>query len=128
METTSALGRGPTALAPGNKEKRTAFGARMLDCVSRAFDSVGTGPLMRDYIYWSLSLGMDDIVDRPERFMEALREVMGDAGATVYEYKLVEEIRKEFQLLRAPGKQPLTGERGPGGALRAVMTTAWMAC
>jgi hypothetical protein len=118
----AALGSEGASL--GKRGRREVFAGRMLVCVDRAFEAVGTGPIMKDYVFWSLSLDVDDIVDRPERLMDALREVRGEAWAAVYEYKLVREVMKEFELLRT-GVRGLTGEKEPGRILRAAMTAAW---
>lgn len=107
--------------------KWTAFEAKMLDCVSNAFQAVGTGPLMEDYIYWRLSLGLDDVVRRPQRFIEALKSVFGEAGAAVYEYKLVSEIQKEFELVQAPVKEGQARRRGPGELLKGAVAAARIA-
>lgn len=119
----AALGQGGSVL--GRTERRSAFAARMLACVDRAFQAVGTGPIMKDYLFYSLSLDIDDVVDRPEKLMDALREARGEAWAAVYEYKLVREVMKEFELLRSSRTPGLTGDNEPGRILRAAMTAAW---
>ena len=82
---------------------------------------------MEDYIYWRLSLEFDDVVGKPRRFMKALESVFGEAGAAVYEYKLVDEVQREFNLPRGPGMEELTGKRKLGELFGAAVTAAWMA-
>lgn len=108
-------------------ERQADFSDRVLECVSNAFHAVGTSPDMEDYIYWRLSLVLNEIVDRPQKFMEALEAIYGEAGALVYEYKLVKEIQREFRLLRAPEKEEPSRTRGPGELLQAALNAAWMA-
>ena len=108
-------------------ERRTVFAKRMMDCMSKAFHAVGTGPLMEDYIYWRLSLRLDDVVERPQRFIESLKAVFGEAGASLYEHRLVEEVRREFGVLQATGKEELTTSARLGERLQAAVTAAWTA-
>jgi hypothetical protein len=118
---------GPATRADASyNQRRAAFAEGICNCVDRAFRAIGSGSAMTDYIYWSLSLSFDEIVDRPEKFMAALTALFGEAGAAVYEYKLVGEIQKEFGLIRTPGRQETVGESKPGELLRAAMATAWM--
>ena len=109
-------------------QRWTTFATRVMDCVSRAFRKVGTSPLMEDVIFWDLSLakriGMNEIVDRPMTFIQALRSEFGDAGTAVFEYKLVREIKKEFQLV-GPSDRELANKRELGIVLQAVLNTAW---
>lgn len=108
-------------------ERRSVFGSRMIECVSRAFRALGTSSVMEDFIYWKLSLGLNEIVDKPKKFMEGLKGIYGDAGAAVYEYKLVKEVQREFNLVQTPGKEELTGNKETGEMLQAAVTAAWMA-
>jgi len=107
-------------------ERRKVFAERMMECVSFAFFAIGTSPAMEDYIYWKLSLGLNEVVDKPQKFMEGLREIFGEAGAAVYEGELVKAVQKEFGLVRAPGSEERTRHRPLGELLQAAVTAAWM--
>ena len=82
---------------------------------------------MEDFVYWRLSLELNDLVENPHRFVQALEAIFGEAGAAVYEYKLVEEVQKEFNLIHTVGKEELAGKKAPGQLFREEVKAAWMA-
>jgi len=123
-------GRQNRAAALGYTERQTPFATRMMNCVSRAFRGIGTSPQMEDMIFWNLSnlhgLGLNEIVDKPIRFIESMKAVFGEAGTAVFEYKLVKEVQAEFNLVRAPEPQDASKKRNPGELLQAAAAAAWM--
>jgi len=113
----------------GYSQKQTVFATRIMNCVSRAFRSIGTGPAMEDMIFLNLSnvqgLGLNEIIDKPVRFIEGMKAVFGEAGVSVFEYKLVKEVEREFNLVRTPGQEALK-RRNAGEHFQAAAGAAWL--
>jgi len=123
---TESQGKG----GPGYSQRQTVFAARIMNCVSRAFRSIGTSPPMEDMIFWNLSnvqgLGLNEIIDKPVRFIEGMKAVFGEAGVSVFEYKLVKEVQAEFNLIRTPGEGAQSKKRNAGELFQAAAGAAWL--
>jgi hypothetical protein len=89
----------------GYSETRATFASKVTKCVCRALDAIGASSATQQVIFWNLSvtngLGQDEIVDKPAQFIEGLRAIYGEAVMVVYEYKLLKEFRREFELTEA---------------------------
>jgi len=72
---------------------------RILRCVDKALDTFGESFRQVVYYYVGQNYGLkqQDIVDRPQDFVEALRNIFG-AGADVIERVLAENIKSEFNI------------------------------
>jgi hypothetical protein len=83
-------------------ESRATFATKVRDCVLRTFDMIGTSLAMQDLMFWNLSatkkVGPDEVADKPAEFIEGMRSIFGEAGAYVFEYMLIREIKREFGL------------------------------
>ena len=83
-------------------QAKDPLAARVARCVSAAFDAMGISPVSRQLILWNLlvarKLGLEEIVDRPADFIEGMRALWGGAAASVFEHKLMKEIKREFSL------------------------------
>jgi hypothetical protein len=94
-------------------ESRTTFATRVRDCALRTFDHIGTSLTMQDLIFWRLSVnkkvGVDEVADKPAEFIEGMRAIFGEAGADVFEYLLVREIKREFGFAGDARMGELTG-------------------
>jgi hypothetical protein len=81
-------------------ERQAAFAARIKDCVSRAFHAIGAGSQTQEIIYWNLyvtrNFERDDIMSKPNEFLEGVKAIYGEAGIKVFEYMLTREIKAEF--------------------------------
>ena len=102
-----------------SSEVRATFASRVAECACRALDAIGTSTAQQQVIFWNLymtvNVGRNEIADKPERFIEGLTAIYGEAVMVVYEYKLLNEMRKEFGLTDADMKA-IQG-RGIAGAL-----------
>jgi hypothetical protein len=92
-------------------ERQAAFAARIKDCVSRAFHAIGAGSQTQEIIFWNLyvtrNLERDDIVNKPNEFIEGLKSIYGEAGVKVFEYMLIREIKREFGIAAEFDKEPV---------------------
>jgi hypothetical protein len=86
-------------------ERRIVFAGRIMNCIRRAFDALGTSSATQEVIFWNLqvtrSLWLNDIVERPEEFIDGLKAIYGEAGAAVFEYMFTKEIEREFNISAA---------------------------
>lgn len=84
----------------GSSENLGSFAAKVGDCVVRAMDAIGSSRTMQQVIFWNLlvrnKVRLDEVADKPTEFMEGIRAMFGEAGADVFEYKLIREIKREF--------------------------------
>jgi hypothetical protein len=87
-------------------DRHVTFATKVRDCVVRTFARVGTSATMQQAILWNLSVskmvGLDEVADKPTEFMEGLRALIGQAGADVFEYMLIREVRREFGVKVCP--------------------------
>jgi hypothetical protein len=71
----------------------------LLQCVDRGMDTFGTN--MKQAVYWALmskeSLSSDKILENPEAFVRALKEIFG-SGYPLAERSIVKEMKKTFEL------------------------------
>jgi len=85
-----------------HSERRALLAVRVMNCIRRAFHNIGAGPEMQDTVFWNLQMtkdiGLTEILEEPEDFIEGLRAIYGQAGTAVFEYMLAREIRREFGL------------------------------
>jgi hypothetical protein len=83
-----------------NEETQSTLVSRVLESVSRAFDSIQ--PALASVTLWNMMvtqrLGFTDITDRPAQFIEGLRAIYAEPRARVIEANLVKEIQSEFGL------------------------------
>ena len=83
-------------------EKTITFATKVRDCVLRALDAIGSSRTMRQAILWNLlatkKIGLAEVADEPTEFMEGIRAIFGEAGADVFEFMLVREVKREFGL------------------------------
>src|SRR5271170_2727716 len=81
-------------------ERQAVFAARIKDCISRSFHAIGAGSQTQEIIYWNLyvtrNFERDDIVNKPNEFLEGVKAIYGEAGIKVFEYILTREIKAEF--------------------------------
>jgi len=96
-----------------HSERQAAFATRIKDCVSRAFHAIGAGSQTEEIIYWNLyvtrSLERDDVVNKPEEFLEGVKAIYGEAGIKVFEYMLTREIKREFGITAEFDGEPIRG-------------------
>jgi hypothetical protein len=82
--------------------RRDALAARVESCVSRAFHAIGSSSETQEIIYWNLlmtkNVRRNEVLDKPEEFIEGLRAIYGEAGTVVFEHLLRREIGREFAL------------------------------
>jgi hypothetical protein len=94
-------------------ENRKTFVTKVRDCALRTFDQIGTSLKMQDLIFWNLSVtkkvGVDEVADKPAEFIEGMRAIFGEAGADVFEYLLVREIKRDFGFAGDARMGELTG-------------------
>jgi hypothetical protein len=92
-------------------ERQAAFATRIRNCVSRAFHAIGAGSQTQEIIYWNLyvtrSLERDDIVNKPDEFLEGVKAIYGEAGVKVFEYMLTREIKTEFAITAEFDGEPI---------------------
>ncbi|MGH9918927.1 MAG: hypothetical protein ACRD6W_08685 [Nitrososphaerales archaeon] len=83
-------------------DSRGGFSERVADSVCRVLD-VRCGKSAREAIFWNVwmtkSIGLDEVANGPQEFIENLRGIYGDLAA-VLEEAMVEELRNEFGLGR----------------------------
>ncbi len=91
-------------------ERQAAFAARIMNCMSRAFDAIGASSATQEIIFWNLhvtrNLGRNEIMDKPTEFIEGLKAIYGEAGVGVFEYMMTREIKREFGHTAAFEKEP----------------------
>src|SRR5579864_290004 len=91
-------------------ERQAAFAARIMNCVTRAFDAMGASSATQEVVFWNLqvtrNLGRNEIIDKPSEFIEGLKAIYGEAGVVVFEYQMTKEIKREFALTAAFDKEP----------------------
>ena len=92
-------------------EGRDAFVARVMNCVTRAFDAIDSSAESQEIIYWNLrmtrNLRRDEIIDKWDVFIAGLQGIFGVAGASVFEVLLRREIKREFNLTAESTKGPI---------------------
>jgi hypothetical protein len=92
-------------------ERQAAFATRIRNCVSRAFHAIGAGSQTQEIIYWNLyvtrSLERDDIMNKPNEFLEGVKAIYGEAGIKVFEYMLTREIKAEFAITAEFDGEPI---------------------
>jgi hypothetical protein len=92
-------------------ERQASFAARIMNCVSRAFDAIGASSQTQEIVFWKLhetqNLERKEVVDRPAEFIEGLKAVYGEAGVVVFEYMVTREIKREFGITAAFEKEPV---------------------
>jgi len=70
----------------------------ILECIDRGLSSLGESA--KYVIYWHLKkdykVSREEIPENPEKFLEALRDMFGAAGAAVLERSIVREIKFRF--------------------------------
>jgi hypothetical protein len=83
-------------------DDRVSFSTKVSDCVVRALDAIGSSATMQQVIFWNLSeiqkVGPGEVADKPTEFMEGIRAIFGEAGADVFEFMLIRQIKREFGL------------------------------
>ena len=93
-----------------------ALVGRVLQCVSRAFDSIS--PALASVTLWNMMvtqrLGFTDIADRPVQFIDGIRAIYNAPQARLIETQLVKEIQGEFGLSE-------TGQSFPEAVRKALM-------
>jgi hypothetical protein len=81
-------------------ELRDALVARVANCVTRAFNAIGSSAESQEIIYWNLlmtrNLRRSEIIDRPDDFILVI---------------LRREIKREFNLSAMFDKKPIQGKR-----------------
>ncbi len=86
-------------------ERHDALASRVTNCVSKAFEAIGASHATQEVIFWNLfvtkGVGRKEIMDKPSEFLEGVKDIYGDAGLVVFEYKLALEIAREFGLAYA---------------------------
>lgn len=101
-----ALFRSNQIAAFENAGNHVTFSTKVRDCVVRAFYAIGSSASMQQVIIWNLSInskvGLDEVADKPTEFMEGMRTIFGEAGADVFEYMLLKEIKREFGVSAFP--------------------------
>src|SRR5439155_4186066 len=94
-----------------SSERREALVSRFTSCVSRAFHAMGSGAEAQQVVYWNLlvttNIRQNEILDKPEEFVEGLRGIYGEAGTSVFEFMLRREVVREFDLVAAVGSEIL---------------------
>jgi hypothetical protein len=91
-------------------QPQAVFAAKIMKCVTRAFDAIGASSAMQEVIFWNLhvtrNLGRSEIIDKPAEFIEGLKAIYGEAGVVVFEYEMTKEIKREFGLTTAFDNEP----------------------
>lgn len=107
---TAGLFRSNNLAAFDLSECRAALVAQVATCISRAFEAIGAGSQTQEIVFWKLyvarNIGRNEIVDKPAEFIEGIRDIYGDAGAVVFEYKLAKEMRREFGIAHSFENDP----------------------
>jgi hypothetical protein len=95
-------------------ERQSAFAARIMNCISRAFDAIGAGSQTQELVYWNLhitkNIKRNEIVDKPSEFIEGLQTIYGEAGVVVFQSMITREIRREFRLTSALDQERTKGK------------------
>jgi hypothetical protein len=98
-------------------ERQAAFAARIMNCVTRAFDAMGASSATQEVVFWNLQvtrgLERNEIIDKPSEFIEGLKAIYGEAGVVVFEYEMTKEIKREFGLTAAFDKEPAKARNLP---------------
>jgi hypothetical protein len=98
-------------LSSDYSERRAAFAARIMNCVTRAFDAIGASHAMQEVVFWNLqvtrNLRRNEIIDKPSEFVEGLKAIYGEAGVVVFEYEMTKEIKLEFGLTAVFDAEPI---------------------
>jgi hypothetical protein len=98
-------------------ERQAAFAARVMNCVTRAFDAIGASSATQEVVFWNLqvtrNLARNEIIDKPSEFIEGLKAIYGEAGVVVLEYEMTKEIKREFGLTAAFDKEPTKARNLP---------------
>ncbi len=117
METVTPIAKQQRALYHSNQiaafdqsERRDAAAGRILSCVGRAFDAIGASSQTQEIIFWNLymtkNVARNEIMEKPNDFIEGLQGIYGEAGTVVFEFMLTREIKREFSLSAAFEKEP----------------------
>jgi hypothetical protein len=105
-----------TSVSAKSEESQSTLVTRVLESVSRAFDSIS--PALASVTLWNMMmtqrLGLTDIADRPARFIEGLSAIYDGPHARDIEAKLVKEIQNEFGM-------PETAQTFPEAVRKALM-------
>jgi hypothetical protein len=113
--------------AYNQSERRDAISARVMDCLRRAFEAIGAGSQTQEIVFWNLNMTKNilrnEIMDKPEEFIEGLRGIYGEAGTVVFEYVLIREIKREFGLTTAFDKEAVK-ERSASDLLHLIAYVA----
>lgn len=92
-------------------ERQAAFAARVMSCIGRAFLAIGASSQTQELVFWNLyvtrNLGRDDVMNRPEEFIEGVKDIYGEAGVVVFEHMMTKEIKKEFGLIAEFDREPI---------------------
>jgi len=92
-------------------ESQTAFAARVMDCIRRAFDAIGARSATQEIIFSKLqstrNLGRDEIIDKPMEFIEGLEAILGEAAVVVFGYMFTRQVKREFSLIATFDKEPI---------------------
>jgi hypothetical protein len=92
-------------------ERHDALAARIGDCASRAFFAIGAGAATQEVVYWNLlmtkNIARNELMDKPGEFIEGLKAIYGEAGTVVFEHMLRRELKREFGLVAASGKDSI---------------------
>jgi len=92
-------------------ERQAAFATRIMNCISRAFHAIGASSQTQELVFWNLymtrNLGRDDIMNKPEEFIEGVKDIYGEAGIVVFEHMMTKEIKKEFGLTAEFDREPI---------------------
>jgi hypothetical protein len=97
--------------------RQAAFAARIMNCVTRAFEAIGASPATQEVVFWNLlvtrNLGRNEIIDKPSEFVEGLKDIYGEAGEVVFEYEMTKEIKREFGIAAVFDKEPIKARNLP---------------
>jgi hypothetical protein len=114
---TEELYRATTAVPLDYSVRQAAFAARVMNCVTRAFDAIGASPATQEVVFWNLlvtrNLGRNEIIDKPSEFIEGLKAIYGEAGEVVFEYEMTKEIKREFGITASFDKEPIKARNLP---------------
>jgi hypothetical protein len=95
-------------------EGRDAFVARVMKCVTRAFEAIDSSAESQEIIYWNLrmtkNLRREEIIDKWDVFIEGLQGIFGVAGASVFEVMLRRQLKREFDLTAESTEGPMKEE------------------
>lgn len=97
--------------------RQATFAARIMKCVTRAFDAIGASSATQEVVFWNLlvtrNLRRDEIIDKPSEFIEGLKAIYGEAGVVVFEYEMTKEVKREFGLTAAFDKESIKARNLP---------------